>query len=326
MEELNIVLRALGKRKAAGPDAIPAELLQGAPYILRLYLLDHYNHCFQTGQAPSSWLHSEVVMLVKNYQKDTKLLSNYRPISLTNTMYKIYASLLQKRLAAHFDHRLRPTQFGFRSGRSVTQPIHILRRLLEVHERQTEAFHAIFLDWAKAFDSVTFSSIQSSLEYMGVPPSFRAAIASLYQNPTFTVRESKHQSTTYTQTRGLRQGCPLSPYLFGFVLTHLFENAETQYVAEHGIISGVLRLGTSLWDLEYADDTVLLSNSFSQAQIFLHLIQKEGARRGLILNFDKCEHLALNSTQRIYYACCEGISTIHSPLPLVPWLEIRRKQ
>ena len=301
MEELNIVLRALGKRKASGPDAIPAELLQGAPYILRLYLLDHYNHCFQTGQAPSSWLHSEVVMLVKNYQKDTKLLSNYRPISLTNTMYKIYASLLQKRLAAHFDHRLRPTQFGFRSGRSVTQPIHILRRLLEVHERQTEAFHAIFLDWAKAFDSVTFSSIQSSLEYMGVPPSFRAAIASLYQNPTFTVRESKHQSATYTQTRGLRQGCPLSPYLFGFVLTHLFENAETQYVAEHGIISGVLRLGTSLWDLEYADDTVLLSNSFSQAQIFLHLIQKEGARRGLVLNFDKCEHLALNSTQRIYY-------------------------
>ena len=301
MEELNIVLRALGKRKASGPDAIPAELLQGAPYILRLYLLDHYNHCFQTGQAPSSWLHSEVVMLVKNYQKDTKLLSNYRPISLTNTMYKIYASLLQKRLAAHFDHRLRPTQFGFRSGRSVTQHIHILRRLLEVHERQTEAFHAIFLDWAKAFDSVTFSSIQSSLEYMGVPPSFRVAIASLYQNPTFTVRESQSHSEVYTQTSGLRQGCPLSPYLFGFVLTHLFESAESQYVAEHGIISGVLRLGTSLWDLEYADDTVLLSNSFSQAQLFLHLIQKEGARRGLVLNFDKCEQLALNSDQRVYY-------------------------
>ena len=88
-----------------------------------------------------------------------------------------------------------------------------------------------FLDWAKAFDSVTFSSIQSSLEYMGVPPSFREAIASLYQNPTFTVRESKHQSEVCTQTRGLRQGCPLSPYLFGFVLTHLFENAESQYIA-----------------------------------------------------------------------------------------------
>ena len=71
MQELNIVLRALG------------ELLQNAPYVFRLFLLDHFNHCFQQGQALSSWLHSEVVMLVKNYQKDTKLLSNYRSISLT---------------------------------------------------------------------------------------------------------------------------------------------------------------------------------------------------------------------------------------------------
>ena len=69
MEELNIVLRALGKRKASGPDAIPAELLQNAPYIFRLYLLDHYNHCFKQGQAPSSWLHSEVVMLVKTIKR-----------------------------------------------------------------------------------------------------------------------------------------------------------------------------------------------------------------------------------------------------------------
>ena len=72
MEELNIVLRALGKRKASGPDAVPAELLQGASYVFRLYLLDHYNHCFQTGQAPSSWLHSEVVMLVKKLSKGHK--------------------------------------------------------------------------------------------------------------------------------------------------------------------------------------------------------------------------------------------------------------
>ena len=56
-----------------------------------------------------------------------------------------------------------------------------------------------------------------------------------------------------------------------------------------------------LWDRKYADDTVLLSNSSFQAQIFLHLIQKEGARRGLYLNFEKCEHLALNSTNRIQF-------------------------
>ena len=102
-------------------------------------------------------------MLVKNYQKDTKLLSNYRPISLTNTMYKIYASLLQKRLAAHFDSRLRPTQFGFRSGRSVTQPIHILRRLLEVHELPNRGIPCYIFGLGKSlrFRDLLFDTILS---------------------------------------------------------------------------------------------------------------------------------------------------------------------
>ena len=61
----------------------------------------------------------------------------------------------------------------------------------------------------------------------------------------------------------------------------------------------------------HRENKVLLSNSFSQAQIFLHLIQKEGARRVLVLNFDKCERLALNSTQRVYY---DPQSTLQSRL------------
>ena len=55
MEELNIVLRALGKRKASGPDAIPAELLQNAPYVFRLYLIDHYN-CRIPEKLLYSWI------------------------------------------------------------------------------------------------------------------------------------------------------------------------------------------------------------------------------------------------------------------------------
>ena len=127
--------------------------------------------------------------------------------------------------------------------------------------------------------------------------SLRQAISSLYQNPTFVARDGQRTSECSSQIRGLRQGCPLSHDLFSFVLTRLFEDVE-QYVGNHGISSGVLRLGTSLWDLEYADDTVLLSNPSFQAQTFLHLIQKEGACTGLYLNFDKCEHLRLNSTHQ----------------------------
>ena len=207
MEELNLVLRKLGTRKAPGPDKFLAELLKTSPYILKLFLLSHFNTCFETGAAPSSWLVSEVVMLVKDSKKDTRSLDNYRPISL------IFASLLQRRLVHRFDTDTRDRQFGFRPGpnRSTTQPIHIMRRIIEIHARQSEPLHALSLDWSKAFDSVTFTALEQSLHFMGVPTQFIQAIMALYSNARFTVRDSGNSSNEFIQTRGLRQGCPLSP-------------------------------------------------------------------------------------------------------------------
>ena len=79
-------------------------------------------------------------MLVKNHQKDIRSLSNYRPISLTNVSYKIFASMLQSRLESYTDSRVRDTQYGFRKNRSAQQPIHVMRRLIEIFERQNTHF------------------------------------------------------------------------------------------------------------------------------------------------------------------------------------------
>ena len=326
MHELNLALRRIKSVKAPGPDGLVGEVYKHAPYILRMYLLDHYNLCFSTKQVPPSWLFSEVVMIIKNYQKDTRSLSNYRPISLTNISYKIFASMLQSRLSHYLDSRIRPTQFGFRKSRSTTQPIHILRRLLEVHERQPSPFHALFLDWSKAFDSVTFTAIQSAMTFMGVSDHVVRVIMSLYQSLSFVVRDSQQVSPQKVQTKGLRQGCPLSPYLFSMVLTHLFHDVELKYANTYGMIAGVINTPSPLWDLEYADDTVLLSNSSEQPNRLLHLIQFEGSQRGLVVNEDKCEHLCLNSVSRIYYArapyqapcnCdfCTGSLPLSEPVP-----------
>ena len=326
MRELNLALRKLKSAKAPGPNGLVGDIYKHAPYILRMYLLDHYNLCFATKQVPSSWLFSEVVMIVKNYQKDTRSLSNYRPISLTNISYKLFASMIQSRLSHYLDERIRPTQFGFRKSRSTTQPIHILRRLLEVHERQPSPFHALFLDWSKAFDSVTFSAIKSAMEFMGVSEHVVQVVMSLYQSPKFVVRDAQQISGVKTQTKGLRQRCPLSPYLFSMVLTHLFHDVELTYEHTYGMMAGVINTPSPLWDLEYADDTVLLSNSAEQLNRLLHLIQYEGKQRGLILNEDKCEHLKLNSDSQIFYAkapyaapctCeyCTGNTSLSIPVP-----------
>ena len=86
------------------------------------------------------------------------------------------------------------------------------------------------------------------MEHMGVPEHTRKVIMALYANPTFLVRDSYQKSTIRTQTKGLRQGCPLSPYLFGFVLTHLFHDVEIDYQAKFGEISVVFHVPSPLWD------------------------------------------------------------------------------
>ena len=111
------------------------------------------------------------------------------------------------------------------------------------------------------------------------------------------------------------------------LLTHLFRHVETQYHNNFGLISGVINTPSPLWDLEYADDTVLLSNSAEQITRLLHLLPCEGSQRGLLLHEDKCEHLRLNSDTRVFYAplpytsicnceVCSGNLPSVNPVPL----------
>ena len=157
-------------------------------------------------------------------------------------MYKIFASLLQKRLASYFDDKIRPTQFGFRANRSTSQPIHIMRRMLEAFERQQHPLHLLFLDWSKAFDSVTLEAIEAALKHFGIPPLYQMAILSPYSHPKLRARDAGQISSIHPQTRGLRQGCPLSAYLFNLVLTHLFYDVEIAYAQQFGLLAGVLSI------------------------------------------------------------------------------------
>ena len=98
-------------------------------------------------------------------------------------------------------------QFGFRASRSTSQPIHIMRRMLEAFERNQQLLHRLFLDWSKAFDSVTLEAIEAALQYFGVPPLFQKTIMALYSHPQCRVRDSGQISTIHQQTRGLLHGC-----------------------------------------------------------------------------------------------------------------------
>ena len=108
-------------------------------------------------------------------------------------------------------------------------------------------------------------------------PHFLKVIESLYAHTSFVVRAQSSTSSEHLQASGIRQGCPLSPYLFVVFMSVFMDDVEEQYVQEHGSAPRVHTASDPLFDLEYADDVVLLTRTKHQMQSLLSLVEKEAS-------------------------------------------------
>ena len=129
----------------------------------RRYLLDILNEALTAGTIPQDLQKALVVEIYKAKGSLTDP-NNYCPISLLSTAYKLMARIVQQRLEKAIDDRLRPSQYGFRTGRATSQPVHILRRLLEKAERTGTSLYVLLLDWKQAFDRVSVEALEVAMQ------------------------------------------------------------------------------------------------------------------------------------------------------------------
>ena len=161
------------------------------------------------------------------------------------------------------------TQDGFRKHRSTTQAIHCVRRTMEKAEREGSALHIVLLDWEKAFDKITHSSLIKTLERFGLPAHILNVVKSLYTHPRFRSRQGQSVSGQYEQHTGIRQGCPLSPYLFLAVMTAIWKDVhallDTYYADGRRTRNSKLIDKLPFTEALYVDGTVLLGHTRSKS-------------------------------------------------------------
>ena len=296
MEELVWSLKAAKKNKQPGPDNIQMELLKWLDDQNRQALLDLINSFWISKEAPHSLFAARVVPIYK--KGDTDNAANYRPISLLSSIYKVYMVMIRRRMQNAIEDKLSSTQFGFRPGRSTSHAIYIIRRVQDFAEMKGTKLSLALLDWEKAFDKIQHDKLLLALERMGFSTRYRDVITDCYKKATFFVKDNFGSSEFKKQNAGIRQGCPLSPYLFVIVMScidHDIRARVSQWVLNNRIP------GLTYDMVYYADDTILFSTHNRALNELLGLTEEISGKYGLRLNRGKCVTIQMNNDGNVHF-------------------------
>ena len=213
LEETKNVLHSFEKNKTSGEDGFTKEFYETFFDLLQQDLLNYYNDAFQKGSLSVSQRRGGISLIPKA-DSDLSELSGWRPITLLNVDYKILAKTIAKRIEPFLPKLIHSDQTGFVKDRYIGQYIRLLIDLMEYTDVKKISGILLFIDFEKAFDSVEWKFIMNSLELFNFGPSIRKWFSIFYNNMETAVMNSGYMTNYFQVSRGVRQGCPLSPLLF----------------------------------------------------------------------------------------------------------------
>lgn len=207
----------------------------------------------------------------------------YRPISLQNCPLKIVAKALTLRLQKEIPKLIDLDQTGFIRGRSISENFVLATELVQCCHKRKAPTLVLKLDFAKAFDSVSWDSLKKIMLNRGLPAQWCTWIDSLLLSSRSAVLVNGCPGPWFSCKRGLRQGDPLSPYLFLLVADVLQALLKKQCHVRHPIVHD---LPCAI--LQYADDTLILLRAASaDVQCLKTTLDHFSAATGLHINYNK---------------------------------------
>ena len=249
-----------------------------------------FNMILNYKNSPRQWSESEIILLYK--KGDPNNISNYRPISLLPSLYKLFSSIIEKKIKETTEKFQPKEQAGFRRGFSTVDHIHSLEMIIEKFQEFNRPLYIVFIDYQKAFDTLLHSSIWEALLSQEVALDYIEVIKNIYDNSTSRVKLESNGPVIQIN-RGVRQGDPISPTIFIAVLESIIRKLNWEKV-------GININGYYLSHLRFADDIVLFSENTSQLQLMVNALYEESQKVGLEINLNKTNIMTNHTNLPVY--------------------------
>ncbi|GLT47499.1 hypothetical protein SLA2020_211940 [Shorea laevis] len=296
-EEIEEGLRSCDGSKGPGPDGYNFNFLKFAWQCIKEDFISFFAEFHRNGKLVRG-LNSSFLTLIPKKLNAVEL-KDYRPISLLGCVYKLLAKVLSNRLKSVMAEIVSDTQSAFVGGRQLVDSVLVLNEVVDEIKKRKQAAFVFKADFEKAYDHVDWSFLDWMMESFGFGTKWRGWIMECLSTARISVLVNGSPTREFEVGKGLRQGDPLSPFLFlmiGEGLKSLVQRAVTEGML-HGIEIGKQGMSVSL--LQFADDTIIMGRADAEN---IHMVKDVlkwfELMSGLRINFNKSSVYGYNVSER----------------------------
>lgn len=309
--EVSRILRSM-PNSSPGPDGIEYRQIRRFEGSIQV-LTTIYNICREWRKIPTNWKQANITMIYKGKGPKNDI-QNWRPISVMQTMYKLYTAIWARRLqrlcsmrktnnSATQELLTSTEQVGFEKSEGCSEHVFTLRSIINHSRTHKNQLSLMWLDLKNAFGSVPHEVIQAMLTKLGLPGLFNEIVNDLYTNAVSTIKVGQSRSQPIPISAGVKQGDPLSPLLFNLVLEFVIRGVKAVHPDT----------GYKIADLEpynllaYADDLALIADSDTALQQKASTAERLAGICGLEFKPTKCASLSTKGehTYRTQFAIAD---------------------
>lgn len=285
-EEITKLMFSLNPSKAPGPDGLSSAFYKATLSLLGAECVTSIQGFFNSGFLPKT-ANSTILSLVPKFPGATRI-SDYRPISCLSIIYKVISRLLVRRLKPILQDLILPNQTAFVEGRLLVENTVLASELVNGYHKNKGAKRiTVKVDIAKAFDTLSWDFLFAALESYDLPAPLVRLLRACVCTTSFMVGYNGTVSGFFKGKRGLRQGDPLSPYLFVIAMNCLSMMLD-KVAREGGLTYHHHCHKTKLTHISFADDLLIfIDGSLDSVQVVLQILHDFELRSGLAVSLQK---------------------------------------